>query len=157
MVNPDGVNDIPTVVHDSTVFPISTGNWLAKVFDVEMDLACGQYSGVRPQDIDAGEGGGVYLYRLVVDATGFDPATISIAGGWATDNTGTAIRVNGQDTGVTPNTVQFPSLTAFTIDNTNATFVAGTKTIEFLVQNATTTPRARPACVSKGSAAPARC
>ena len=137
MVNPDGVNDIPAVVHDSTVFPISTGNWLANTQTSKWISPVANTAASVGEDIDAGEGGGVYLYRLVVDATGFDPATISITGGWATDNLGTNIRVNGQDTGLT-NTVQFPSLTAFTIDNTNATFVAGTNTIDFLVQNATT-------------------
>ena len=137
MVNPDGVNDIPAVVHDSTVFPISTGNWLANTPTSKWISPVANTAASVGEDIDAGEGGGVYVYRLVVDATGFDPATISITGGWATDNLGTNIRVNGQDTGLT-NTVQFPSLTAFTIDNTNATFVAGTNTIDFLVQNATT-------------------
>lgn len=29
IVNPDGTNDVPAIVHSSTVFPISTGNWLA--------------------------------------------------------------------------------------------------------------------------------
>lgn len=91
------------------------------------------------EDVDAGEGGGVYVYRLVVDTTGFDLSTISISGGWASDNTGRNIRVNGQDTGLI-NTVQFPSLTAFTIDSNNATFVAGPNTIDFLVQNQTSAP-----------------
>ena len=87
MVNPDGVNDIPAVVHDSTVFPISTGNWLANTQTSKWISPVANTAASVGEDIDAGEGGGVYLYRLVVDATGFDPATISIAGGWATDNT----------------------------------------------------------------------
>lgn len=139
IVNPDGTNDVPAIVHSSTVFPISTGNWLANNSISKWISPVVNTAASVGEDVDAGEGGGVYVYRLVVDTTGFDPATISISGGWASDNTGRNIRVNGQDTGLI-NTVQFPSLTAFTIDTNNATFVSGTNTIDFLVQNQTATP-----------------
>lgn len=84
-----------------------------------------------------GEGEGVYVYRTQLDLTGFDPASIVITGSWATDNGGTAIRVNGtvvagvvNDTGVT-----YGGLKAFTLNASNATFISGINNLDFVVRN----------------------
>ncbi len=87
---------------------------------------------------DAGEGFGTYVYRTSVDFTGFDLSTVQVKGGWATDNKGLAIRVNGvavagiiNDTGVT-----FGALKPFVIDINNAPgLTAGINTIDFVVNN----------------------
>ena len=85
---------------------------------------------------DEGEGAGVYVYRTQIDLTNFDPNTVQITGGWASDNAGLALRVNGVATGLT-NTAQFPVLTPFTIDIVNAPgLVAGVNTLDFVVENA---------------------
>jgi hypothetical protein len=122
--NPDSLTRQP-IVHDSTVFPIVAGPWLA-------NNAFSKWVGPKFNTIDSL--GSDYTYRLSVDLTGFDPSTIVITGGWATDNLGVQIRVNGQDTGLS-NSAQFGSLTAFTLDSSNATFVPGINTIDFVVNN----------------------
>lgn len=79
-----------------------------------------------------GPGGGTYsrIYRTTVDLTGFDFSSAVIAGRWATDNTGTDIRVNGNSTSQTNST--FASFTGFTL---NGGFVAGINNIDFLWSN----------------------
>jgi len=72
---------------------------------------------------------GVYDYRTTIDLTGFDPATASIAGRWASDDEGT-IRLNGIATGLASE--RFDSFSAFAL---NSGFVAGLNTIDFIVNN----------------------
>ena len=76
--------------------------------------------------------GGDYIYRTLVDLTGFDPATVVLTGGWATDNEGLDIIVNGVSTGLR-NTTGFPALTPFTI---SSGLLAGVNKIEFKLNNA---------------------
>lgn len=111
------------VVHDSTIFPIVTGPWLA-------NTAVSKWIGPKLNTVDAL--GGDYAYRVFFDLTGFDPATAVVLGGWATDNGGTDIRLNGVSSGLV-NTAQFGVLTPFEL---SSGFVAGKNTIEFLVNNA---------------------
>lgn len=75
--------------------------------------------------------GGIYLYQLLVDVTGFDPATVVIAGQFATDNDG-FIRVNGGANAATTGFAGFGSLTNFTL---NSGFVAGVNSIQVGVNN----------------------
>lgn len=78
--------------------------------------------------------GGYYTYRLQFDLTGLNPATASISGTWATDDTGT-IYLNGINTG---NLSQgFSSATPFSI---GSGFVAGINTLDFNVFNQTVFP-----------------
>jgi hypothetical protein len=122
--NPDSLTRQP-IVHDSTVFPIVAGPWLA-------NTASSTWIGPRFNTV--GSLGSDYTYRLSVNLNGFDPATVVITGGWATDNAGLQIRVNGQNTGLS-NSAQFGSLTTFTLDSSNATFVPGINTIDFVLNN----------------------
>lgn len=126
IVNPDSASP-DTFVEDSTVFPIVAGPWVA-------NNAFSKWIGPRTETSAAAgvEGsGGDYVYRTVVDLTGFDPATVVIAGDWSTDNAGIDILINGLSTGQA-NTAQFPAFTPFSI---TSGFLAGLNTIDFKVNN----------------------
>jgi hypothetical protein len=77
---------------------------------------------------------GVYVYKTEFDLAGLDAQTVVITGGWAVDNTGVDILVNGQSTGIR-NSTGFGGLSSFTISSANATFVEGINTLEFIVSN----------------------
>jgi hypothetical protein len=75
---------------------------------------------------------GDYVYRLVFDLTGLDPATAVITGTWTSDNLGSGIWLNGVSTGFA-NDGDFRALwNAFTI---TSGFVEGTNTLDFVVNN----------------------
>ena len=127
LVNPDSASTIP-LVEDSTVFPIVAGPWVA-------NNAGSKWIGPRMETSGAAGAvgtGGDYVYRTVVDLTGFDPSSVVISGTWATDNEGMSIAVNGVATGL-GNTAQFPSFTPFSI---SSGFRAGWNTIDFTINNA---------------------
>jgi len=76
-------------------------------------------------------------FRTTFDLTGLNPSTAMISGAWGTDNTGLAIRLNGNVTGITlpgASTTNFSVLHAFTISNP-AWFSSGINTLEFDVQD----------------------
>lgn len=75
--------------------------------------------------------GGLYVYQLLVDLTGIDPATVVITGQFSTDNDG-FIRLNGGASVATSPFAGFGSLTSFTL---NSGFVDGTNSIEVGVNN----------------------
>jgi hypothetical protein len=76
---------------------------------------------------------GLYTYRTSFNLTGYDVSKVRLAGGWAVDNTGVDILVNGVSTG---NTVAgWGSLAPFTI---TSGLVAGNNTLDFKVDNAGT-------------------
>jgi hypothetical protein len=129
MVNPDSASP-NAIVEDSTAFPIVTGPWLA-------NTATSKWIGPRFNTLMAAGlavGNGTYVYRTTFDLTGLDLATIVITGTWATDNGGLNIRVNGVDAGVT--SPDFLAFYPFTLRDTNATFINGINTLDFVVQNA---------------------
>jgi len=111
------------MVQDSTVFPISDGTW---VFNTDRS----KWIGPRFNTVEAA--GGDYTYELTFDLTGFDPATAVLLGGWATDNLGTDLKLNGTSTSL-QNGNQFSSLTSFTV---SSGFQTGVNKLEFLVNNA---------------------
>jgi hypothetical protein len=74
---------------------------------------------------------GLYVYRMLVDLTGVDPATAVITGQFSTDNDG-FIRVNGGANAATSGFAGFGSLTSFTL---NSGFIAGMNSIEVGVNN----------------------
>jgi hypothetical protein len=113
------------IVHDSTVFPIVAGPWVP-------NSATSKWIGPVFNTVAAA--GGVYVYRLTVDLSDRDPATVRIVGKWATDNPGTDIRVNGVSTG-NPPSPGFTAYTSFSIDSSNAAFVSGLNTIDFVLEN----------------------
>ncbi len=133
-INPGGTDQVPATVHSSTVFPIVAGPWLANNGSSKWISSLADSVSASGLAFDGGEGPGTFVYRTTVDLTAFYLPSVKITGGWATDNLGPALRVNGTATGLV-NTAQFPALTSFTISPANATFVQGVNTIDFLVQN----------------------
>lgn len=127
LVNPDSAT--PTaLVQDSTAFPIVTGPWVA-------NNGGSKWIGPRANTSAAAGAlgsGGDYVYRTVVDLTGFEPSSVVITGDWATDNEGRDIFINGTSTGQ-GNTITFPSFTPFTI---SSGFAAGWNTVDFKLNNA---------------------
>ncbi len=111
------------VVHNSTIFPIVTGPWLA-------NSATSKWIG--PELNTVASLAGNYAYVTAFDLAGFDPTTAVLLGGWATDNDGLDIRLNGASTGLM-NTAQFAVLTPFTV---TSGFVPGLNKLEFIVSNA---------------------
>lgn len=76
-------------------------------------------------------------FRTTFDLSGFDPTTAVISGAWGTDNTGLAIRLNGNTTGITlpgSPTSNFSSLHSFTISDP-AFFASGLNILEFDIQD----------------------
>ncbi len=74
---------------------------------------------------------GVYTYDLVIDLTGFNPATASIVGNFGTDNDG-SISLNSNAPVATTGVGAFGAPTPFTI---NSGFVPGLNTIHLQVDN----------------------
>ncbi len=107
----------------NTVYTGNNGAWLnpgTVAAWIEPDLSSGgsYLSGVYTLD-----------YQTTVDLTGFDPASVSIVGVWATDNFGTNILVNGHATGNTSPT--WSSLTGFTLSGASGFFTPGVNTLDF--------------------------
>ncbi len=84
-----------------------------------------------------GNAKGNYVYETTVNLTGQDLNQVQIVGSWAADNSGTNIKVNGASTGLT--CPSFTPLTPFTLVKANG-LVAGTNTLDFLVNNLPATP-----------------
>jgi len=77
---------------------------------------------------------GDYTYELLVNLTGYDPATASISGSWAADQFG-SINLNGAATGVSLpdgnwNSANAPNLNPFSI---SSGFHSGLNTLDFVV------------------------
>lgn len=76
---------------------------------------------------------GTYIYRTTFSLTGFHPATAVLTGGWATDNAGVDILLNGLSLGFSTEPDQFVrGLAAFAITNG---FENGLNTLDFVVAN----------------------
>jgi len=115
----------PNAVTVNSVWPLAPGAWLAN----------GPASAwIAPRaDQSAGNAPGTYTYRTTFDLTGYDPATASIAGSVAVDDSLTDIRLNGHSVGTV--SAGFGSLTGFTIVAGSTNFVAGSNTLDFVVFN----------------------
>jgi hypothetical protein len=87
--------------------------WIGPATDAALDDATGNYD-----------------YRLTFSLSGFIPSSASISGLWAQDNTGVDILINGVSTGQTAG--GFSAFTPFAI---SSGFVAGTNTIDFIINN----------------------
>ncbi len=83
----------------------------------------------------AGNAEGDYVYRTTVNLTGQDVSRIQLVGGWAVDNNGLDILVNGVSSGITSG--GFGTLTSFTI---TTGLVAGNNTLDFKMNNLPATP-----------------
>jgi hypothetical protein len=95
---------------------------------------------VGPRADTSGAAGGNYVYRTQIDLTGFTLSSVQITGGWATDNGGTAIKVNDVVVPGMTNTVgaTYATLVPFTINLANTPgLIAGVNNIDFYVTNET--------------------
>ena len=72
-----------------------------------------------------------YTWRLGFNLTGYDPATASFSGRWATDNNAT-IKLNGNALASTTGTQDFGKWTAF---SSAGGFINGANTLDFIVTN----------------------
>jgi hypothetical protein len=126
ITNPHNPVSTDAIVQDSTVFPIVAGPWVANSTTSKW---------IGPQLVTSASAGGTYVYRLSFEITDRDPASVRIVGTWSTDNPGTEIRVNGV-AAANPQSPDFTRFTPFVLANTNASFVAGVNTIDFVVVNA---------------------
>jgi hypothetical protein len=124
IVNPD-TGSPDAIVEDSTVFPIVAGPWLANSSTSKW---------IGPRFNTSASAVGLYTYRIMIDLTGRDPSTVVIIGRWSTDNAGRDILVNGVSTG-NPQNLGFNVYTPFAIASSNATFVVGANSIDFIVEN----------------------
>ncbi len=105
--------------------PIATGAWVPNTTTSQW---------IQPESGSGWQNlaGGWYDYRLTFNLNGLHPATASINGSWAADDTG-QILINGINTG---NVSQgFGYWAAFAVSNG---FVSGINTLDFLVLNAWT-------------------
>lgn len=75
--------------------------------------------------------GGNFTYQTTFLLDTFDPANTQITGGWASDNQGQNIILNGVSLGIT-NSTSLSSLSSFTITNG---FVPGFNTIQCVISN----------------------
>jgi len=80
----------------------------------------------QPEDGPVGD----YDYRTTFNLAGFDPATASVTGKWAADNSGLDILINGHSTGNSG--ASFSALQDFSV---SSGFIAGLNTLDFLVRN----------------------
>lgn len=121
--SPDAAFGGPEAFVINNGFPI--GPWFA-------NSSTSKWIGARA---DAGQGNvpGLYTYRTSFDLSGFDPASASITGQWASDNNGVDILINGASTGQTTTFTNF--LTGFTPFAISSGFIAGINTIDFVVRN----------------------
>lgn len=77
---------------------------------------------------------GQYIYRYILDLTGYDPTTVKLDGSWAVDNLGIDIRINDISTGQSTKLVADFESASFSIASG---FINGINNIDFVCQNTT--------------------
>ena len=122
-INPDAESP-DAIVHNSSIFPIVAGPWLANNTDSQW---------ISPRFDTAAAAGGDYTYRISFDLTGFDPATAFVEGMWTSDNAGVDILINGTSTGISHGG-GFGGLFPFRVEP--GSFLSGLNTLEFVINNA---------------------
>ncbi|MBI1749583.1 MAG: PEP-CTERM sorting domain-containing protein [Acidobacteria bacterium] len=75
---------------------------------------------------------GNYVYTTTFDLSGLNPSTAILTGGWATDNSGVDILLNGVSLGISIPNGSHTALVPFTI---SSGFVPGVNTLQFVVYN----------------------
>ncbi len=130
----------PAALVVSNVWPIQAGTWLTNGPTSRWIAP----NADQRQDLDPTQGNlpGLYTYETVVNLTGYDLSLVRLVGGWAVDNYGADILINGTSTSST-NSAGFASLTPFTFTSTNG-LVAGTNTVDFVVNNQAGTDPTQP-------------
>ena len=116
------------LVVTDTLFPIVTGPWLASSVSSKWIGPMANQS--------AGSAAGDYRYRLTPDLTGLEPASAVITLRISSDNATTDILLNGVSTGLSYDG-NFTALSA--VLTISSGFVDGTNTLDFVVNNASTT------------------
>ncbi len=121
---PSGTPGTVSVLTSAYGFPIVPNGWLG-------DSATSAW--IVPNNDPFLNGGpiGYYDYQTTFDLTGFDPATASLSGQWATDNFGTDLRLNGQSTGNT--VLSNNSNNTYTPFSITSGFQPGLNTLDFIV------------------------
>jgi hypothetical protein len=131
VVNPDNVAVTDAFVQDSTLFPIVAGPWMA-------NNANAKWIGPRTDTAAATTADPAgYVYETTFDLTGLPPGVL-ISGGWATDNVGAKVQVNGVDVPNIATSPDFLGLTSFAFDSAvlpTGTLVSGVNTLGFEVLN----------------------
>lgn len=108
-------------------WPIQAGVWM-------LNGPASKWIGPQP-DQATGNAEGEYVYETRFTLSGVDVSRVRVLGGWATDNTGLDILVNGQSTGFTAS--GFAALAPFTIASG---LVAGENVLRFRMSNLPATP-----------------
>ncbi len=124
--NADSSASTKAFVEDSTKWPLVSGPWLA---NSDLSKWLGPRTDPGTESPLGGPSVGDYVYRLNVDLTGFDPSSVVLSGGWASDNSAELI-INGLATGLTQ--AGFATLANFSI---NGAFKHGVNQIDFKVNN----------------------
>ena len=124
IVSPDGAYPGPNAY---AADPIAAGYWMANTAQSRwIGPAVNEgYPSGAPTHAQ-----GDYTYRITFDLTGFGTASVVVSGGWAADNYGPALLLNGAATGFTCG--GYGSLSPFTL---TAGFVPGLNTLDFVVHN----------------------
>ncbi|MGA2656949.1 MAG: immunoglobulin domain-containing protein [Verrucomicrobiota bacterium] len=118
----------PDAVVVNSAWPIQAGVWL-------LDGPNSQW--IAPlADQSSGNFPGAYTYETTFDLTGYDLSKVSVGGGWASDNGGTNVVLNGVGSGL--QVAGFSSLIPFVLSSTNG-LVAGKNKLDFETYNAGTT------------------
>jgi hypothetical protein len=127
----------PNAMLLNDVWPV--GTWIANGPSSKWIAPQTDQSGVlNPDGTYSGNAEGDYTYQTSFTLAAADLNKIRIDGGWAVDNTGVDILVNGVSKGIT-NSAGFGSFTPFMITANNG-LVAGPNILDFVLNNAPVTP-----------------
>jgi hypothetical protein len=117
----------PDAIVLNDAWPIAAGVWM---------LNGPSSKWIGPQaDQSVGNAEGEYVYETRFNLTGVDVSRVRLVGGWATDNNGLDILVNGQSTGFTASGFN----TFFPFEITSG-LVAGENVLRFRMSNLPATP-----------------
>jgi hypothetical protein len=133
-VSPDPNFPGPGAIVVSNAWPIATGVWVLDGPNSQWIAPQADQSGASyPDGSYGGNYPGAYVYETTFNLGERDPSTVLILGGWAADDGGTNIVLNGASTGLATAS-GFGALTPFTLSGTNG-LVAGTNTLDFEMYN----------------------
>lgn len=118
----DGPVDPDALVAPETGFPLPSP-WLENDSNSRWITPTANLSNSSP---------GLFVYETEFDLTGLDPATARITGGWATDDEGVEIQLNGLTTSFSTSPTGYRELHPFTL---SAGFIQGRNVLRFLLEN----------------------
>ena len=124
LIEPSQIVGTPVIATAAGGFPIPP--WLDDNHLSAWIVPSNDTSG--PGDFD---GAPSYIYRTTFNLNNVDLSTLKINGGWASDNSGLDILLNGSSLGYT-NTAQFGSFSPFILEGA---FKTGLNTVDFVINN----------------------